>query len=44
MISDEGHGGQVASVRRAVTHAERERGARVREHKAEGVESNAQRV
>ena len=25
MISDEGHGGQVASVRRAVTHA-RERG------------------
>jgi len=44
MISDEGHGGQVASVRRAVTHARERERARVREHKAEGVESNAQRV
>ena len=47
MISDEGHGGQVASVRRAVTHArerDRERArARAREQKAEGVGSNAQR-
>ena len=44
MISDEGHGGQVAPVRRAVTHARERGGARVREHQAEGVESNAERV
>lgn len=36
MISDEGHGGQVASARRAVTHA-RER-ERARESESEGVE------
>ena len=54
MISDEGHGGQVASVCRAVTHArerererERERGSRrqrARVHKGWRVGSNAQRV